>query len=115
LLFFLNIFSFRYSQQKVLVIQKRICRERNEHKNTPPKKCIEKTKEERKERDAKILCVKNSKNSGFSREKKKKKKIFFRSKKFSTEKFRSFFCLLSRFLFFTTDWTDAISRVITDS
>ena len=51
-------------------------RERNEHKNTPPKKCIDR----KRERDEKILKIQGSKQKEL-----KKEKIFFRSKKVSTD------------------------------
>jgi len=59
--------------------------------------------------------MKKVKNSGFKAERiEERRRYFFDQKSFRLKKFWSFFCLLSRFLFFT-DWTDAISRIVTDS
>jgi hypothetical protein len=110
LLFFLNIFSFRYSHQKVLSNS-----EAHAEKDTNTKTLLRKSASIERERDEKIVL--GVKNSGFNkaeRRSEERRRYFFDQKSFRLKKFWSFFCLLSRFLFFT-DWTDAISRIVTDS
>jgi len=82
LLFFLNIFSFRYSQQKVLSFRSAYAEKET---NT---KTLQKSAFSKRERDEKILCVKNS---GLKAERSEERRYFFDQKSFRLKKFWSFF------------------------